>query len=271
MNSITRMYLVSEDQYKRNVLRPSTTRKMMNKNLPIDTKVKFINNLINRKPDNYWVPNSFNPGGFDQSIDQTTNQSIDQTIDQPADQNSQSTSEQEQSSYESLPYQSLPQNELMGEPVNESKVEDSTLIVAGPSTSTPVQPKRSFPKTPYSEQPTQKVLPTSSQKKKQKQQLELVLRSRKDLINSKGQILDDSGKVINNSDVTRMVEYLRKTHSGPNAKAPNGYNAVIYYFLHNRIDISSLTINKKAKSSLGLQETLKSPYKLTTWKQLLKK
>lgn len=56
MNTVTKMYLVSEDQYKRHVLKPSITRRMLNKNLPTETKVKFINNMLARTKDQYLEP-----------------------------------------------------------------------------------------------------------------------------------------------------------------------------------------------------------------------
>lgn len=58
MNSVTRMFLVSEDQYRRNMNRPTVTKKVLNKKLPIETQVRLLNSLRAKKNDEFLAPKS---------------------------------------------------------------------------------------------------------------------------------------------------------------------------------------------------------------------
>uniref|UniRef100_A0A158P4B9 Uncharacterized protein n=1 Tax=Tetranychus urticae TaxID=32264 RepID=A0A158P4B9_TETUR len=53
MNSVTRMFMVSEDYFRRNCEKPTVTNRLLNTNIPLDTQIKLLNDFVSRTKDNF--------------------------------------------------------------------------------------------------------------------------------------------------------------------------------------------------------------------------
>ena len=245
MNTVTRMYLVSEDQYKRNVLRPSITRRMLNKNLPTETKVKFINDMMARSGEKY-----------DQPIYPQYEANSSQS-EQYAPTSTQSRSDFIVSEEDSSPE---PQFET-GEDQSSSKPVYETMISDYPMTSTPAPSAKQYPITPYpKESPSESLSKeTSATKARAKRELELAIRSIDGLVNENDEILDLYGNPIFHSKVDKIVDHFRVVVS--NKRVPNGYLRVAHALMLHKPAIKKLIANKKVLSSWGMP---------TEWSQIVK-
>ena len=228
MNTVTRMYLISEYQYKRNILRPSVTRRMLNKNLPTETKVKFINDMLARSGEKY---------------DQAILQQYPSNSQQYEHSSAHSRSDFIVSEEDSVPDPSTEQSEdeFSSKPIYETMISDI------PMTSTPAPPTKQYPVTPYPKDSPTTSQEGSSKKQRKKRELELAIRSIDGLVNEKNQILDLNGQPIFHSKLSEIIDYFRKIAT--NKRVPNGYLRVTHALMLHKPESKKLIQNKKILSS----------------------
>lgn len=225
MNTVTRMILIPEDQYRRGHTRPTPIKRILNKNLPYQIKLNMLNHP-KKKED-----------ALTKFLDLLT-KSIEKKPDV------QSKAETPRMDQSSIGQESYYQD--VGEVEN---LAERSIIPPAVITSTP-KPSKKLPDPIVPSTLLQ--FPDNSPKHHNliTKELENKLRSIPNLVNTNNQVLKDHGEVIRRSNVAEIVSYLRT--KSPKTRAPDGYAYVISKIAEHP-SIDNLILNKNTLESLKHQ------------------
>lgn len=206
MNTVTRMVLLSEDQYRRSFNKPSAAKRLLNKNLPIETKVNYLNTAIAKTNDNFPNLRSDNNQNKVQAILHAIAQSLenekveDTNINRTVDNTKQETEEV---------VESMQENDTQN-----MNYEHQQLHSLGDEIPRPI-----FTSTPGPTQPLNFTDESSNQSLKQ------ALRGIPNLLDRSSRIIREDGTIIRGSKLKTIVNYL--VTKSPKEKKPNGYNFIL--------------------------------------------
>lgn len=280
MNSVTRMFLVSEDQYKRNVYRPlSKAQKIMNRNIPVSTKVKFLNNMITK-------PTQGRDGNFLEFLNKMVSKPSKEReghvleyqevnskkSDEPAvayDDNG----EEEMKSEQSIDNETMKWDSHGATLFNPAHPPPQSNSFAS-SIQSPMQfaPIQSAMQTPSIHRPIElPLLPSSTSTPRPSfspDKFEMALRNVDDLVDEAGAILTEEGEPIYASDIKKIVNHLHLARPRASLRKPNGTDRVLEHIIFNEPQLKDFIKNQVIIDQLPQLTNLYKEKRAETWRDL---